>query len=199
MHYPKEFGSSSREVFLVGEAYFDVARNEEKQFIIHTETIDIRVLGTSFNVSYNKEQTQLDVTVEHGKVAVGKPEEFDAQGAVTILSANQKLSIEKNTGKKAIVNIAPVKDIAWTKKELIFRNEALGEIIRVLSKWYGVKFVFAQKGFNNCRYTGNFDSDATLDEVLNLFSISSDLTFKKSGKSIILSGKPCSTENNKPM
>lgn len=173
--YQSFLGKKNRNVFLEGEAYFDVTKNKDLPFIVHTKNMNIRVLGTRFNVSSYDDDKNAFVALEEGSVAVDKPSgSFDKEKSI-IIKPGEKV-IVKN--EKFEVNKANIeKDIAWSKGQLYFKNDRFEDIIKELERHYNVVIENNSENLNDVRYTGTFTTES-LFELLNTFKELSKFEFE---------------------
>lgn len=202
------FNKELREVSLNGEAYFDVTKNEAKPFIIHTKKMDIRVVGTAFNVrSYNDEKVaeaslirgSIEVTLKDRKdqKIILKPNEkisINTEEQKQIgLKTNEKILVKQKTAIPQIVvnelkpnpinNIIP--EIAWTQNRLYFEDQSLEDIAPMLEKWFGKTVIIQTQGLKKIRYTGNFENE-TIENVLSYLKLSKQFNFKIENDSVII-------------
>lgn len=174
------FDTGNREIELTGEAYFDIRHNEGRPFIIHTAFMDVKVLGTTFNVrAYPDESTAITSLIK-GRVAITLPGST-TPGHVIELHPMQKLVVDRSdkvfTGSgQPLQNIAPVKanihidsirknthlnlvtETAWTENRLAFNDESMDMIALKLEKWFGVTVEFANPRIKSLPFTGSFDN-----------------------------------------
>lgn len=179
--YPTQFSGKERRVTLKGEAYFQVVKNEEQAFSIHTENFNIRVLGTAFNVkAYEGDEIQ-SVNVEHGKVQVDMPE------AMTRLVAKEQIEINTQTHSYA-KDKSEYADIAvWRKGHLRFVKTPLADVARQLERVYDCRISLEQgRSFHNL-ISGEHDNE-NLKEVLESIRLATGVNWKtgKSPEEIIL-------------
>jgi ferric-dicitrate binding protein FerR (iron transport regulator) len=204
------FNKDIREVSLNGEAYFDVIKNVNKPFIIHTQKMDIKVLGTAFNVrSYSNEKTA-EASLIRGSIEVTLKDRKDQK---IILKPNEKISIANdittpplsNTGKTPAVkqNITPriphivvkeikpnptyniIGEIAWTQNKLYFEDERLEDITLMLERWFGKKILIINESLKNVHYYGNFQEE-TLEEVLTYLKLSKAFNYRIENNSVVI-------------
>jgi transmembrane sensor len=138
LRYPEKFIGNTREVFLQGEAYFEVIHNDSKPFVIHSGDLKTNVLGTSFNVSAYSEKQAMNVTVVTGKVAVKN----EITNELAVLTRGQWVTSNpsiKNFSKGNITN--PEDAIAWIDNKLIFDNVCLKDVAQRLSNKYNVEII----------------------------------------------------------
>ena len=134
---PSDFANSTREVMLEGEAYFDVARDTTRPFIVQAGEASVHVLGTSFNVEAYTGERQVQVAVAEGEVALkaGASERQD-----TVVLKPQQLGVASGRHLQAVRHgVALSSYLAWTKGKLVFRDAPLDEVSRKLSRWYDLR------------------------------------------------------------
>ena len=178
--YPKAFNDSIREVTLVGEAFFDIKRNVDKPFIVNTNSIKIRVLGTSFNVKSYAKDKKVETTLVTGKVELIKDEETPI-----ILAPSQKAVFYKKENKLEIEKVKSLDVVAWKDGTLIFDKTPLEEVVVDLERKYNTKIIINSKTLLNYEYTGTFDN-LSIEEVLKLLTISSPIKYNIENEKIIL-------------
>ncbi|MDH7463541.1 FecR family protein [Chitinophagaceae bacterium 26-R-25] len=183
--YNKDYDVELREVNLSGEAFFDVVKSADKPFIIHTERIDIRVLGTSFNVkSYPGEQST-ETSLIKGKVEISirnRPSEK------IILQPNEKLIVNNqdtlhkhsNSGKTtplvAVENVtrlegdSTIVETSWVENKLVFSNTDFEEIVRQMQRWYGISIELKNEPLKKMRFSGTFTHE-TITQALDAMKI----------------------------
>nr|MBI1229382.1 DUF4974 domain-containing protein [Cytophagales bacterium] len=170
--YSKNFEADRREVYLQGEAFFNVTKDSSRPFAVHSMDTKTVALGTSFNVKAYEGES-VDVSLVTGKVAVNR------EGAINepvILNPGEALTID--IAKDRIVKTDFDADlvIGWTKKWIIFKKTPLPEAVRVLENWYGVKIKLAQQPVDQVLLSGRFQ-DETLENVLEGLKFSARFDF----------------------
>lgn len=172
--YTGDAGSNIREVFLSGEAFFDVVKDKNRPFMIHTATVDIKVLGTSFNVKSYRNDKETETSLVQGSVEVTIRNDPDKK---IILKPNEKLSVKNDITNKLEPLIilgrlryadkdSSILETSWIKNRLVFDAERLDQIIPKLERWYNVHIaVTGSSKEADPRYTGSFE-DETLEEVM---------------------------------
>lgn len=178
--YPAKFASAERKVQLEGEAFFDVTKNPEKPFIIDAEDAEIRVLGTSFNVNASIPGSKVEVFVETGLVQLSRKNRQDEKvlinpGDVGILYSDHLLK-EKNQNENII---------AWKTKEIVFREDNLGEVVQVLNNVYKTNIEFKNPDLLNLKYTSTFRNQE-IDSILNVICLTFDLKTETKDHTIYL-------------
>lgn len=186
LKYPIKFlDDANRHVFLDGEAYFEIAKDEARPFIVNTSQINIMALGTEFNVnSYNEDAVAHTVLVEGSVGLYSKDTSFD-KGVSTILSPRQKATWNKLEKLVQVDEIEVYEYIAWTKGQLLFKIRPFSEIIKVLERHYDVTITNNYRHLDNLRFFATFDIE-TIDQVMTSFQNSEPFSYIRNGNHIII-------------
>ncbi|MCV9929786.1 FecR domain-containing protein [Flavobacterium sp. LS1R49] len=164
LKYPNEFKGGTREVYLTGEAFFDVAKDKKHPFIIHTDKMDTKVLGTSFNVQAYPEQTTQEVSVLTGRVNV---KSTVTEENVYVTPGQKVIFKSKNNKLKAFSDI-PVNSISlWRKNIIVFEDTPLPEVIATINRNYNVAIEIENKNLNNLKISAYF-KELPAEQVLGL-------------------------------
>ncbi|WDF67562.1 FecR domain-containing protein [Sphingobacterium oryzagri] len=208
--YPKSFKDADRrEVTLTGEAYFDVAKNPNKPFLIHTPRMEIRVLGTSFNVRDYQNEQQAATALVHGRVEIWeagkttekfilKPQEKFVLAESTLAeSANTSAARRENTPltktRPAAVSVQPFTiseadgnavETEWMFKRITIKDETLTQIALRLERMYGVKISINDKAVADQIYSATFDNER-IEDVLKGLQTVAPFRYKKDAKANI--------------
>ena len=178
LHYSIPF-NSDREVSLYGEAYFDVAKRDNKPFLVKTTKLNLKVLGTTFNViAYRDEQSE-EVILQTGKLEV-----LNKTGSsLCLLEPDQKFQIQTGNEKVNKSDVIASQYTSWKEGKLTFRNEDMGQVARRLSRWYNAEIVIADAQLMNYKFYATFQ-DEQLDQVLKLLAITSPIAFEEMKREI---------------
>lgn len=172
LSYPSNFGLSERRVKLDGEAYFEVASNVRRPFIVEINGVEVRVLGTSFNVEAYDRSSIIEIVLIDGKI------EFHAGSIMKEMSPYQKLIYDKEHKRVQIFNDSNAYNQAlWHDKILYFRDATLGEVITTLEYWYDCRFFVTSPAAYERRFSLQ-TKDVPLRELLNEMQQISDLKFE---------------------
>ena len=192
LEYPALFSSSKRELWLSGEGYFEVKHDSGRPFIVHTHHIDVKVLGTVFNLkAYPNDKTEasllkgsVEVTVNQGakKKVILKPFQKLITADRNGPDAKQEITVERIAHEEHQAFIA---ETAWTKQAFSFRNESLQSITTKLEKVYGIKIIIQNPAYKDERFTGTFDN-ASISTVLNALQFSNEFEYRKEGEETII-------------
>jgi transmembrane sensor len=203
LRYPKHFKIDLREVYLIGEAFFEVKKDPNRPFIVHANEIVTRVLGTSFTVRNFIGEKKVMVQVKTGKVSVFKDlskekkkapvkDEVDRVEGV-VLMPNQQVVYERNAMKmvKSLVENPSVL-IPVAKLEFEFTDEPIREVFKAIENAYGVEIVYDEEVLSNCYINASL-SDVPLYDKMKLICKGIDATYEIIDSHIIVYGKGCST------
>lgn len=187
IEFPRTFaGDSIREVFLHGEAFFDVAEDKSHPFIVRTEKINIRVLGTAFNVkSYDQDPT-VETTLVRGKVVIDR----GTGGAKVELKPNQQAVFTHSTERITLLDVAAEKQISWNKGSLVFEDDTVYDVIKSLERWYGIEIHVQEASNMDCRLTAQIDKES-LAQTLEMLKSIAGITYSIVGKDVFIKGKIC--------
>ena len=186
IQYPRNFSGNTREVYLSGEAFFDVAKNPARPFIIHLENGTVKVLGTSFNIrAYNNEKT-IEASVATGRVAF-IPKFAPGNKQDTIFLTGDKKLRYLLTKKQVIVEPTTSReDMAWIGGKLVFKAMTFDEISLELERNFGKKIIFLSDSAKAFRLTGSFQNNS-LDEILFYLSKSTEFNYKINDEEVMIS------------
>lgn len=206
--YDKTYGAASREVLLTGEAYFDVAKNPARPFVIHAPGFNIKVLGTAFNVRSFPGEKKSETSLIRGSIEVTFS---DRPTEKIILKPNEKLVIanEEIPGKKPVATAVHKKDnipqepivavshltyeptdstiveTSWMINKLIFRSESFEELAVRMERWYGVQIRFASEDLKRKKFTGAFENE-TIQQALKALQYSWPFRYSINKQEILL-------------
>jgi ferric-dicitrate binding protein FerR (iron transport regulator) len=192
LEYPRAFDGNTREVTLVGEAFFDVVKNPSKPFIIKLQTGTIRVLGTSFNVKAYPGDSIVETTVVTGKVAfIPNPTTRQTQASDTLfVLPNHK--VVQDLQAKIVLDKPTVAALnhAWMQDKLVFMDTPLSEVARTLERRYGIAVVLEREALSRCPLTATFEGQS-LKEVMELIAMTKQFDYQLANNQFIIKGKGC--------
>jgi transmembrane sensor len=179
LKYRENFPENVREVFLEGEAFFEVHPNPEKPFTVKTRDISTTALGTSFNIkSYGDEG--LIIALLTGRVAVGTSDNSEDP---IILNEKEKINIPLNGGGITKIEFDEDEVLGWTRKLLVFNETSLPEAIRMLENWYGVSIQLENQPGTDLYISGKFYNE-TLQNVMDGLKHTMQLDYKIDGETV---------------
>lgn len=173
LRLPASQKPDSREVFLEGEAYFEVEKNPDRPFIVHTSTLDVKVLGTSFNIQAYSDLSNLETTLVEGSVEILNKNNVK----LAELKKGELLNFSKSgkTGKIEKVDTAPY--YAWRDGKLVFKDKPLVEIAAQLERWYNVDITFADNSIRDFRFSGTILRNKPFDQVLQAIKLTAPIRY----------------------
>lgn len=170
--YPALFAGNTREISLSGEAFFQVAHNPQKPFIIHLKKGTIRVLGTSFNVRAYENEAVVETSVATGRVAFVPRYQKRSRPADTLfVKADEKVQFRYTDEAVELLPAMPAVDRAWTEGKLIFKAMTLRDIARDLERYFDKKVVIVDDEAGDFLFTGSFQNNS-LEEIMYYLSLS---------------------------
>ena len=210
--YGKTFTGNTREIKLDGEAYFEVVRDPEHPFIVHTSGIDIKVLGTAFNVKAYDVEPTIEATLVHGSIEVIKKDQQN--GSKIMLKPHEKLIFSKYTepdkrDQRANVvvtsrdtdasfimikalrkNIADtdIVETAWVYNKLVFEDERFEDLAQRMEKWFNVKIIIGNDKLKNSKVTGTFINE-TIEQAMRELQFLLPFNYSMKGNEIMITRK----------
>ncbi|MBS1669019.1 MAG: FecR family protein [Bacteroidetes bacterium] len=208
LKYDSTYGKTIREVVLSGEAFFDVVKNKEKPFIIHASRINIKVLGTKFNVrSYPTDKTT-EAALIRGSIEVTFK---DRPNKKVILKPNEKIVVQNTAGKDNIIETAhqgktgkmpvatpeaivekltyehktgAVIETSWVNDRLVFQDESFQDLAMQLERWYGVTVKFENQQLKENHLTGSFKTE-TIRQALDALKFTAPFNYEIDNNNIV--------------
>jgi len=182
LSYLNNFGEKVRRVQLNGEAYFKVAHDEKHAFIVQIGDLEVKVLGTSFNISAYKDDKEITVVLLEGKVGVY------AQERSHIMKPGDKIEYNKTTHQIKTTQVHPTDYIEWTKGNMYFEKESLENIMKTLSRIYDVEIRFDSGKLPKEYFTGTIPGGG-IQNALNILMLTSPFYYEMDGSVIVLKEK----------
>ncbi len=182
LSYPSEFKSNTREVYLSGEALFQVAENKEKPFYVITRDVKVRVLGTRFNVSAYHEDATVQTVLIQGKVSIAKNKAFASD---VEMQAGERVSYLKQTESMEKDQVDTDLFSSWINGYLIFENEPTTEVFKKLERFYNRK-ITPEAGLEQITFSGKLDLKTDLTEVLENISFASSISYVETEDAFII-------------
>ena len=184
LEFPSRFDGKVRSVILKGEAYFDVARNVSKPFVVEVDEMKVKVLGTSFNVKSYVDEPGVYTTLVEGSVAIlrdGQPEKKIKPG--------EQAYYNKGVGTLSIAEVDVKEFTSWKDGVFYFKDIALEEILRIVSRWYDLEVFYMNQGAKSVIYSGKLPMYSSVEDVLRKFEISGDERFELKGRTLTVFDK----------
>lgn len=182
LRYPTSFVEEKREVFLEGEAFFEVAKDAKHPFIVHTSRHSVEVLGTSFNISAYPDY-KVYTTLAEGRIKVSTAR------ASVVLNPDQQAVIEPDNDDILTRDVPAYLFTSWAKGNYEFRNTSLAEIVAQLSRWYNVDIYFKNESLKDKRFAGIIFRDEELNFAIEVIERVSNVHFIREGEAIYIEDK----------
>ncbi|GAB2797525.1 ferric-dicitrate binding protein FerR (iron transport regulator) [Hymenobacter luteus] len=191
--FPLSFKKEARrEVYLQGEAFFEVTPNRRQPFVIHLGREQVRVLGTSFNVKAYEEDETVETAVVTGRVAfihTAAASTPDTMYAVP----NQRVVYSKSSETLRREEVNSQDYATWSRGGLVFQGTSMTDVARTLERHFNVRVQFANEQLRNCRLTGRFRNQ-TLREVISILSLTGSFGFELTDNQLLITGPGCAAE-----
>ncbi|MDE7074389.1 MAG: DUF4974 domain-containing protein [Odoribacter sp.] len=183
LRFPTSFPGKERMVYLEGEAYFEVAPDKDRPFIVSVGELNVQVLGTKFNIKAYSEDAVIYTTLAEGAVKA-----IDTQKDVAMLLApDQQCIFDKHTGKMDKKDVDAQAFIGWTTGKFIFKKETIEEILKQLGRWYGTTVTYQTPELKNYRFTGHVNRFDEISTLLQMIEKTYHIKFHVQGKHITVS------------
>lgn len=178
--YPTVFDDSKREIYLVGEVYLDVTKDEDRPFIIKTNHIDVNVLGTKLNVSAYNDANAQSVVLVSGAVNIRSKE---LKGSYKIYPS-QMFSYDIASSKADIQKVDVDNYVSWIYGYLMLESESLDLVLQKLERYFNIPFIYDSKSLSSIRVSGKLDLKGTPENALKYISLTAPINYKMDGEKI---------------
>ena len=179
--------NGKREVYLTGEAYFDIVHDETKPFIVHTGKIFTTVLGTSFNIKASPGNKTVTVTVTRGKVKVG-----DDQKTYNVIVPDEQMVFDQDLTSHIIKPVKAENVIEWINEDIYFDDVSIKDVANQLQERFKVSIVFSKEQIKTCKFSATFLKSQSLEQILNVISEFNQIKYLfKDSKTVALDGSGC--------
>lgn len=186
--YPGNFSKNQRDVYLDGEAFFEVSENERQPFVVHTSGLKVKVLGTKFNVKAYPDEDQIETSLFEGKVnlltnnLLDEIIEKEVKPGQSFLYSKTNQQLELNRFPQDEIN-------GWKKNQLIFKDDTFGNLVRKIERWYNVDVIYDEKLFNDRRLTVELYEGERLDRLMEIISLALSVNYKYERGEVVLTPK----------
>ncbi len=184
LKFPVNFSGDTREVYLKGEAYFQVSKDVQHEFRVHTSMGIVKVLGTSFNVRDYVGEQRVVTTLETGKVAYVS----DELKQEVVLTPGFQVQ-EGKSGEIEMKKVDVIQYIGWREGKYVFEDATLENIMQTLERWYDIDVVYMDESVRNYHFTGDLERYEDINVFLDFIETGGDVKFKTEGKTIIIDKK----------
>lgn len=184
LRYPVAFSSKTREVFIEGEAFFDVAKDKEHPFVVNTDKLSIKVLGTHFDVCAYSDDDKTFTTLEEGSVKVTNK----SNGKELRLKPGEQVVLDRETNVLSQQNVNTDLYTSWKENLLKFENAPFEDVIKKMERWYDIKIIVDPSINTMERYTMTIKTES-LREMLALLSKTTRIDYEIKVNSVFIKKK----------
>ena len=177
LRFPAAFKGSERKVELSGEAYFEVVSNKNKPFIVNAKAMDVKVLGTHFNVSAYDDDAFIETSLLEGSVVATH------QGTSLLLTPGQQAYLKGSSGQIGRRSFDADEVMDWKNGYFIFRNEPIDEIMKKIGRWYNIEVAYQGKMTREA-FGGKYSKSNSLKELLSSLELTGMVRFKVEGRRV---------------
>jgi len=185
LKYPVSFTDSVRKVFLVGEAYFDVSHNG-KPFIVSCDDINVRVLGTSFNISTYPDDPEVKTTLVDGKVKITTADDLQLASEGKVLVPDDQAIFRRNDDSIEIIQVNTSQFTSWIQGKFEFKNSDLDQVMKRLARWYDFEYRFESIEAKDYHFTARIDNDQNISSILEMLEMTTDVKFEIRDQVIVI-------------
>ncbi|RGV19852.1 FecR family protein [Odoribacter splanchnicus] len=186
LSYPDTFRSDERRVILKGEAYFRVARNEEKPFYVESDGQLVRVYGTEFNIRTYEEDAAVYTTLISGSVALQAAGKLNAE---LFLTPGRQAVFDKKEASAFVRTVDTEVVTGWRRGLFVFEEQNLGQIMAALARWYNFDYEFTDNVLSETVFMGSVPRYGDFNEVLEILEKSGGVKFRMNGKTVTVSAR----------
>ena len=184
IQYKPDFSGSTRSVELSGEAYFEVAKDPSKKFIVKTSAMSVTAIGTQFNVNAYSSVDRHQVALAEGKVMVQKTDKLNEDDQKVYLDPGQSLSVFKSNGQMIQSSFDPKKILSWKDGIIYFEDAVFEEVVEVLQRWYGKTIIVHNiEKAGQWQFSSEFNNE-TLENVMQNISYSKNFGYTIEGETV---------------
>lgn len=181
LQYPSEFSGDSRIVYLEGEAFFNVAKDKTKPFIVKTKKLDVEVTGTSFNVMAYPSEDSIRTTLVQGGVNI-----LTKDGRVCKLLAGEQCVVDTASGKFVVNQVNVASFVSWIDGQFFFDNESMESLMRKIARWYDVDVIFENEELKSELFYGTITRSDEITEVLDILVLTKTMHYEIKDRTVYI-------------
>lgn len=181
LQYPSEFSGDSRIVYLEGEAFFNVAKDKTKPFIVKTKKLDVEVTGTSFNVMAYPSENSIRTTLVQGGVNI-----LTKDGKVCKLLAGEQCIVDTASGKFVVNQVNVAFFVSWIDGQFFFDNESMESLMRKIARWYDVDVIFENEELKSELFYGTITRSDEITEVLDILVLTKTMHYEIKDRTVYI-------------
>lgn len=174
LHYNADFSLGKREVFIEGEAFFDVQKDVAHPFTVKSDFLGVRVYGTSFNIQAYPNDKEFTATLVEGSIGL-----LDKNGVeLKKLKPGEKAYFDDSESSLQILKVDTNMYTSWKEGLVTFRNEKMEDIAKQIERWYNVEIIIQKEGLGEERYFGSILKNKPIDQILEVFKLTTSLEYE---------------------
>ncbi len=186
MVYPAVFAENKREVYLDGEAIFNVSKDPTKPFIVKSHQFDIEVIGTIFNLNAYSEDKISSAVLKEGSIKLSRKTKAYLPAENKMVSPGEKITFDANEEKFHVTNVDPSDYLSWHYGYYVFKSETLGNILKRISRYYNIEIDLKHQQLARVTFSGRLDLKSSPAEVLNTIKKTTPFNFKEEEQRITI-------------
>lgn len=180
LRYPSHFGKNRRYVELEGEAYFEVAKDKKRPFVVKSGETEVKVLGTQFNINAYSDNKNIKTTLVEGSVAFSQ--NIKGEKKEVVLKPGHQAVVSKGIEGIDVKKVNTTIYTAWKDGRFVFENESFDNIMKILSRWYDVEVFFQNNSLKELRFSGDLKRFENINSHLKMLGMTTNVTFSIKGK-----------------
>jgi transmembrane sensor len=185
IRFPVSFTEDTRKVYLEGEAYFEVSHNGSP-FIVSSGDMDVRVLGTSFNISAYADEPQFKTTLVEGKVSVELKGQGDSLSKSLVLSPDHQAVFNRSESELSNVEVNTSLYTSWMRGKLEFHNESLDLVMKRLARWYDFEYEFENPQAKEFHFSARLNNGENISNIIEMLEMTTDVKFELRDQKIVI-------------
>lgn len=179
LRYPKEFGSVTREVYLDGEAYFEVKNNGHTPFLVHTSALAVKVMGTKFNVKAYPDDEEVETALLEGEVQLQVLTDLGKDHVkILVVKPGEMINYSRANSSVLKTGFKADETIGWRNNRLIFRDDTFDKLVKKIERWYDVKIIYDKALFRDKRLTVELLQGESLDRLFQIIEKTIHVNYK---------------------
>ena len=188
LRYPTEFGKGNRDVFLTGEAYFEVTPNKHKPFIVHAAEVDVKVLGTKFNVRAYSDDKDIETALLSGKVNLIVQPNTEKSSELQMLQG-EMIGYTKSNNSISKTGFVIDEVIGWKSNRLVFRDDTFNNLVKKIERWYNVQIIYDKSKFQNQRLTVELLEGESVERLFQIIEKAINVNYRIDKQKIYINAK----------
>ncbi|HKJ43629.1 MAG TPA: FecR domain-containing protein, partial [Sunxiuqinia sp.] len=188
LRYPIQYGSGTRDVFLTGEAYFEVTPDKHKPFIVHAAQVNVKVLGTKFNVRAYSDDKDIETALLSGKVNLFVNHDSDNSKKL-VMKPGDLIDYTKSNHIIQKTGFDADEVIGWKNNRLVFRDDTFNNLVKKIERWYNVQIIYDKSRFQKQRLTVELREGESIERLFQIIEKAINVDYRIEKQKIYVSPK----------